>query len=116
MTFEQAARAQHLRFSYYTVWLVSPTGERTRLGSTQRKNGTGLMNILRADSTQNRLKAMPVMDGATIKKTKSALTFSNGWKIEFGGTIRQEASLQEAKAEDEAAMRGYARGLLAEES
>lgn len=92
MTFADAARRQYLRNSYYTVWLVSPAGERTRLGSTARKTGAGLMGILRAESTQTRLASMPEMNDARFKRSASALTFTNGWSIVFGGTIRQEAS------------------------
>lgn len=92
MTFAEAASRQHLYHSYYTVWLVSPTGEREYLNFTARKTGTGLMKILRLNSVQDRIKQFPDAETLTLKKRADRLELSNGWQIKFGGTIRQEAS------------------------
>jgi hypothetical protein len=91
-TFAQAARAQYLHSSFYTVWLVGPAGEREYLGSTQRKSGTGLRKFLRDKDVQERVSRLPDAASATYTKRADRLEFSNGWRIEFGGTIRQEAS------------------------
>jgi hypothetical protein len=92
MDFQDAARRQHLRTSYYTVWLVGPGGERENLGHTARKTGTGLLTFLYRPAVQERIKALPGAADARLQKFKDRLEFSNGWKLEFGGTIRQEAS------------------------
>lgn len=91
MTFEQAARVQYRRSSFYAVFLVSPDGTRQALGSTQRKTGAGLMNLLRGERAQAIVMAIPGVESVTFKKTASALILSNGYRIEFGGTIRQES-------------------------
>lgn len=92
MTFQEAARMQYRYHSYYTVWLVAPDGTRTEFGLTQRKSGSGLMAILRSDAGQKRIAGIPGVAAVTFKKTATALILSNGYKIAFGGTIRQEAS------------------------
>ena len=92
MTFKQAANTQYRYKTFYTVWLVGPNGERESLGSMQRRTGAGLMAILCEKGTQERVSRLHGAEGATFKKTKDSLIISNGWKIEFGDTIRQEAS------------------------
>lgn len=92
MTFEQAAKRQYLRSSLYTVWLVGPNGERESLGSTSRKSGSSLIAILGEKSVQERVSRLPEAATATFTKKADRLIISNGWRIEFGGTIRQEAS------------------------
>jgi hypothetical protein len=89
---EQAANKQYLRSSFYTVWLVGPNGERESLGSTQRKTGSSLVRIMREKAVQARLSELPGADSATFTKKADRLLISNGWRIEFGGTIRQEAT------------------------
>jgi hypothetical protein len=93
MTFEQAAKTQYLRSSFYTVWLIGPNGERESLGSTNRKSGRSLIDLsgtLYAQKVIRRL--IPNAEDVHFKKTANALVLSNGWRIEFGGTIRQEAT------------------------
>jgi hypothetical protein len=92
MTFEQAANKQYLHSSFYTVWLVGPNGERESLGSTQRKTGSCLVQIMRQKSVQARIAQLPDAETGTYTKKADRLLFSNGWRIEFGGTIRQEAA------------------------
>jgi hypothetical protein len=92
MKFSTAARAQYLRSSYYTVFLVDPDGNKELLGHTQRRNGTGLMAVLSRESVQEKVKAFPWAATARFKKFKDRLEIDNGWKVVFGGTIRQEAS------------------------
>jgi hypothetical protein len=91
MTFSQAARQQYLRHTIYTVVLVGPNGEREQVATTQRKSGTGLVSILRRESVQARIAQLPGAATATFTKKATSLFFSNGWRLEFGGTIRQEA-------------------------
>jgi len=91
MTFEQAARKQYLRKSFYTVWLIGPHGERESLGSASRKSGSSLVAILGEKAVQERVSRLPNASTATFKKRANCLEISNGWRIEFGGTIRQEA-------------------------
>jgi hypothetical protein len=91
MKFQDAARMPYLHTSFYTVWLVGPNGERESLGSTQRKTGSMLIKILCEKTTQERVSRLPGAASATFKKHADHLEFSNGWKIAFGGTIRQEA-------------------------
>lgn len=91
MRFEDAARAQYQRHSIYTVYLVGPDGEREQVGTTSRKSGTGLLTVLGRDSVQARVRLLPGAETATLKKTAERLVFSNGWSLEFGGTIRQES-------------------------
>jgi hypothetical protein len=86
-TFSEAAATQHLYGSYYTVWLVAPGGTREYLGYTARKTGTGLCR----PSVQGRVQRFPDADALTFRKTAGALLLSNGYRITFGGTIRQEA-------------------------
>jgi len=91
--FAKAAADQHRANSFYTVFLVNTaTGERTYLGSTARKTGTGLMLILEKSYVQDHIATLPGMAEATFRKTATALVISNGYRIEFGGTIRQEAT------------------------
>lgn len=92
MTFDEAARIQYRRHSMYVVFLVSPDGSREQIGITARKTGSGLMNVLRRDSVQEKVKRLPGALTATFKKHADRLDFSNGYKIVFGGTIRQESS------------------------
>lgn len=93
MTFQDAANRQYLHSSIYTVFLIDPDGTREQIGTTHRKSGTGLMNVLRREPVQEKLSAMPIMLGdVRLKKTASALIFTNGYRIEFGGTIRQESN------------------------
>lgn len=91
-TFAQAARKQYLHSSFYTVWLVGPDGERERLGSTQRKTGASLVKILCEKAVQDRVARAPDAASATFTKKPDRLLLSNGWSIQFGGTIRQEAA------------------------
>ena len=92
MSRQDAARAQYNRHTFYVVFLVAPSGGKTRIGSTQRKNGRGLRAILASPSAQHLLASIPEMDGATFRKFADRLEFSNGWRVEFGGTIIQEAN------------------------
>lgn len=93
MKFSDAARAQHRRQTFYTVWLVGPGSERERLSSTQSKSGVGLIRLLQREVVQALLKRrFADADQITFKKHGDALVLSNGWKIEFGGTLRQEAT------------------------
>jgi nitrogen fixation protein len=92
MSFADAAQRQHLYGSYYTVWLVAPDGTREYLAYTSRKTGDGLLAVLRYDRIQERVKLFPDAASITLKKKGGALVLSNGWRIAFGGTIRQEAS------------------------
>jgi hypothetical protein len=110
MTFEQAAERQHRYGSYYTVWLLGPDGEREYLGFTARKSGAGLLKFMSSLKIQERMKQFPDADNLRCTKTATALIFTskaevakaiaegrstptpNGWKIQFGGTIRQEAA------------------------
>ena len=91
MTFENAAKLQYRYATYYAIILVGPNGERETLGKTQRKSGSGLLLVLERESVQARMREFPGAYSITLKKTASALILSNGWRIEFGGTIRQEA-------------------------
>ena len=91
MTFAQAARQQYRYRTIYTVWLAGPQGEREQVGTTSRKNGQGLLRVLRRSDVQARVAALPNAGGATFTKKADRLVFSNGWSLEFGGTIRQEA-------------------------
>lgn len=92
-TFEQAADRQFRFNSFYTVFLIEvATGKRTYLGCTSRKTGTGLMSVLRRDYIQAHIVTLPGAADATFTKSADALTLSNGYRIEFGGTIRQEAT------------------------
>jgi hypothetical protein len=91
MTFEEAAARQYNRHTFYAVFLVDPVGNRTRVARTQRKSGTGLIRLLSCDAIRNRLLEIPGIQEVTYKKFADRLELSNGWKIEFGGTIRQEA-------------------------
>ena len=91
MTFAQAAKTQYLRDSYYTVWLVGAKGERVRLGSTQRKSGSGLLSFCSMASVQETLGKYLTPSVTIKKKTSTAILLSDGWRIVFGGTIRQEA-------------------------
>lgn len=94
MTFNEAAAKQFRHTSFYTVQLVKDNGSRVELGSTQRKSGAGLLYCIGSDRVQAIIRAeVPNADAITItKKTAKALHLSNGWRIEFGGTIRQEAT------------------------
>lgn len=92
MTFNDAAKKQYLRSSFYTVWLVHPGGKvRVNLGSTQRKTGAGLLKIIGTPYAQQTIGEHIPNTVTLTKKTASAILLSNGWRIEFGGTIRQEA-------------------------
>jgi hypothetical protein len=91
MSFTEAARAQYLHSSFYTVFLIGPNGEREMVGTTQRKSGSGLLKVLGSKAVQARVALTPDAETATIKKTSGKIVFSNGWSLEFGGTIRQEA-------------------------
>lgn len=91
MTFERACRLQYRLHTIYTVYLVGPNGEGEQVGTTQRKSGAGLMSVLRQESVQARVAQLPGAATATFTKTATSLRFSNGWRLEFGGTIRQDA-------------------------
>ncbi len=92
MSFKDAANRQHLYGSYYTVWLIAPDGKREYLGFIARKSGAGLLTFLRGERIQTRMEQFEGAESITLKKTANALVLSNGWRIAFGGTIRQEAS------------------------
>ncbi len=94
MTFESAARVQYRFKTYYAILAVGPNGERVTCGSTQQKSGRGLLKALGNPAILANIRAaVPNPDGTEIvKKTATALHLSNGWRIEFGGTIRQEAN------------------------
>ena len=92
MTFEDAARRQYRYSTLYAVFLIGPNGEREQVGATSRKSGDGLVAVLRRESVQERIKQIPGVESATFRKFKDRLEVSNGWKLQFGGTIRQEAS------------------------
>lgn len=98
MDFQAAAATQYNRHTYYSVVLASPTclaiEHAIRLGSTQRRTGNGLLSFIGRDAVQAIIKKnVPDAETATIiKKTKDMLVLSNGWKITFGGTIRQDAA------------------------
>lgn len=92
-TFAEAADRQYHYGSFYTVFLTTvATGERVYLGMTGRKSGAGLMAILRRTYVQDHIATLPGVSEATFRKTADALILSNGYRIEFGGTIRQEAT------------------------
>lgn len=92
-TYEQAMNAQYRLHSYYTVFLVSPTGTRHYFGYTMCKTGRRLLEMC-AERGGNVIELMgaDLTDETTHKKKGASLEFSNGWKFVFGGTIRQEAS------------------------
>ena len=92
MDFADAANRQYLYSSYYTVWIVSPAGERTYLGYTPRKTGTGLMLVLQREEVYGAIFGIMGTSEVTYKKSAAAVTFNNGWRVTFGGTIRDEAS------------------------
>lgn len=92
MTFERAARLQRNLHTIYTVYLVGPDGQGEQVGDTQRKSGAGLVEILQRESVQERLRSLPGAATATFKKEAGRLVLSNGWRLEFGGTIRQAAT------------------------
>lgn len=93
MDFQTAARVQYLRTSIYTVWLVSPAGERTQIGTSQRKAGTALLSVLTRPENLDAFRAKAGdISAVTFKKKAGRVELSNGWRVEFGGTIRQEAS------------------------
>lgn len=92
MTFTTASRVQHRYATYYTVYLVGPAGEREELGYTARKSGDGLLAVLRRESVQMRVSRFPGAREITLRKRRGRLEFSNGWAMEFGGTIRQESA------------------------
>lgn len=91
MTFDEAARAQYRRHPIYTVWLVGPAGEREQIGATQRKSGDGLLKVIARESVQERMRRFPDAESLRCAKRKGGLELTNGWRVEFGGTIRQEA-------------------------
>ncbi len=93
-TFAEAAERQHRYGSYYTVWYVHPSGERVYLGFTARRTGSGLLNLCKSATVQAKLSALIAEDVEWVKKTKDGINLSNGGKVWFGGTIRQEASEQ----------------------
>jgi hypothetical protein len=73
--------------------LVSPSGVRHYFGATSRKSGSKLLETLAEHGKEiMELMGSDLTDETTHKKTTKALTFSNGWVMTFGGTIRQEAS------------------------
>lgn len=93
MNFQDAASRQYRRTSYYTVNLVKPDAT-IQMGYTQGKSGAGLIWFIRGERAQAILMAH-LGEGSEVeitKKTATALHLSNGWRVEFGGTIRQEAS------------------------
>lgn len=90
--FQQAAADQYRRTSFYVVFLVSPNGERERVARTQRKSGSGLLQVMRGEKVQTLAATWPNMDAVTFKKFADRVEFSNGWRLEFGGTIREEAA------------------------
>lgn len=95
MTFNEAAKYQYRYGTYYTVWLVKPDGTRVELGFTARKSGTGLLRLIKGKSVQATLRdtiGPEVEYFAIVKKTATALVLSHGWRIEFGGTIREEST------------------------
>jgi hypothetical protein len=92
--FQEAAEMQYLRSSYYTVWVVSPEGTRTYLGCTARKSGTGLINVVTGSGHKKFCEVFSGLDSnlTTLeKKTKDTLILRAGWKVTFGGTIREES-------------------------
>lgn len=91
MTFHEAALRQYRRRTLYVVLLIGPNGEREELGRTIRKSGHGLLDVLSRDYVQERVKLLPNAETACFKKFADRLELDNGWRIEFGGTIRQEA-------------------------
>ena len=95
MTFTEAQRRQYLRSTIYVVYLVGPDGEREQVGTTSRKSGAGLMEVLQRGNVQVRVAALPGAATATFRKHADRLEFSNGWALVFGDTIRQES--QEAQ-------------------
>lgn len=92
MKFSDAARVQYRLSSYYTVQLVKPDGTKVELGSTMQKTGIGLLKFVssRLDKVRELIPNPDTVE--MVKKTATALHFSNGYRIEFGGTIRQEAT------------------------
>jgi hypothetical protein len=94
MKFHDAAARQYRRTSYYTVYLVKPDGTRVELGYTPRKTGQGLLALVYSAAGQATIK-IHVPDMNTVEITRrgpGGLDLSNGCRIEFGGTIRQEAT------------------------
>lgn len=96
MTFADACSRQHLYHSFYTVWHVDAGGKREYLGFTSRKSGRGLLSfVAKSQAVRDRLREL-WGDGAEAvewtKKTADAIHMSNGCRVKFGGTIRQEAA------------------------
>jgi hypothetical protein len=94
MTFEEAARKQYLYSSFYTVWGVDRQGERIYLTCTQRKSGRRLIGLLSiAGPVREWVLGVPGIMDTDFKKTATSVSFSNGYRVEFGDTIRQEAAV-----------------------
>lgn len=92
MTREQASKRQYLRSSFYEVYLVGPNGEREKIARCQGKSGRWLLRVLEGEKVQARMRQFPNCEELAItKKTATALVLSNGWRMEFGGTMLQEA-------------------------
>lgn len=95
LTIQEAMETQYRLHSYYTVWAVDTQGNRHYIGYTARHSGTGLLNMFNLEECREALKAaLPVDEQGTclVKKTRNTLELANGWKVTFGGTIRQEAT------------------------
>lgn len=94
------ARARQYRYgTIYCVYLIAPDGTKHPLGTTARKTGTGLMNLLRTEKAQATVaRLVPDAATATFKKSADRLTVSNGWAVTFGGTLIQEAEAAAAAA------------------
>jgi hypothetical protein len=105
MTFAEACEKQHLYHSYYTVWIVKPDGTRIYLTHTARKSGSGLLALFTGDYDGYREALRKALREAgvnpetcpLVKKTKNALILGDLWKVEFGGTIRQEAAASNSR-------------------
>lgn len=80
-------RIQHQRRSFYVVFLVDPTGNKTRVARTRRKSGIGLLNVLYGETVQALLKPMPGIETVTMCRGPDRIALSNGWELVFGGTI-----------------------------
>lgn len=92
MTIQEAHRRQYLRHTFYTVFLIGPDGSRSHVANTQRKSGMGLIKIMQSDNVQARVRMWPDAETITFKKYADRLEFSNGGRLEFGGTLLENAS------------------------
>lgn len=93
MNFDKAAKLQNRYSTFWTIFLIGPNGEKEYVGFSSRKSGRSLLGFISRESFQERVGKFEAAGSIRIvKKTSESLVFSNGWKLAFGGTIRQESS------------------------